>query len=190
MSAGVISLWNRCLGRSHPLTERLFAQQVLGDPFAQPGGNIVALDGSRVVGWVLSRCLGDVPAPLNQYRGRATIGTLCVDPDYRLRGIGSRLYEQAERFLAARGATTISLTHYPGHLTPGIPSDAPDLKTFLDRRGFREWTEACDLRRRLDGYPVEFDAEAEWQSADARITLRAGFSDWQKEDRHDLDRGR
>ncbi len=177
MSASVISLWNRCIGPSYPLTERLFVQQVLGDPFAQREGNIVALDGRRVVGWVLSRCLREVPASLSRYRGRASLGALCVDPDYRLRGIGSRLYEQAKRFLAAHGATTISVTRYPGHLTPGIPSEAPDLKAFFHRRGFREWAEACDLRRRLDEYPVEFDAEAEWQPAGEHVNLRPARSD-------------
>ncbi len=172
MSTGVIALWNRCIGAAYPMTERLLRQQVLDDPFAQPDGNLVALDGGRVVGWLLCRCLSAVPPSLSGYRGRASIGALCVDPDYRRRGIGSRLYDQGERFLAAQGAEVISVVHYPGHLTPGIPFEAPDLKAFFDQRGFQEWTEASDLQRQLHDYPANGAAEVKWVGPGAEATLR------------------
>ena len=35
MTEQVIGLWNRCIGNHYPLTERLFRQNVLGDPFLQ-----------------------------------------------------------------------------------------------------------------------------------------------------------
>ena len=65
MSAAVIALWNRCIGASYPMTDRLFRQQVLDDPFAQPGGDLVALDGRRVVGWLLCRRLSALPPSLS-----------------------------------------------------------------------------------------------------------------------------
>ncbi len=172
MSAGVISLWNTCIGASYPMTERLFRQQVLDDPFAQPQGNLVALDGARAVGWLLCRYLHTVPSSLNSYRGRASIGVLCVDPDHRRRGIGSQLFELGERFLVSQGAADISLVHYPGHLTPGIPFEAPDLKRFFAQRGFEDWTESCDLRRQLSDCPVAGDAEAEWPGPGGTAILR------------------
>ncbi len=172
MSAAVVALWNRCIGAPYPMTERLFRQQVLDDPFAQPGGNLVALDGRRVAGWLLCRRLGAVPPSLAGYSGRASIGALCVDPDYRRRGIGSRLYEQGERFLTAQGAAAISVVHYPGHLTPGIPFEAPELKAFFDRRGFQPWTEASDLRRQRDDGLIDSHAEVEWRAPGMQATLR------------------
>ncbi len=172
MSTAVISLWNRCIGAHYPMTERLFQQKVLRDPFAQREGNMAVLDDNRVVGWVLSRSLRTVPSSLSQYCGRGSIGALCVDPEYRRRGIGSRLYEQAEQFLKAQGAVTITVVHYPSHLMPGIPSDAPDLKAFFERRGFQEWHEAYDLRRQLHDYPLASDEEGYWHGAGLRATLR------------------
>jgi predicted N-acetyltransferase YhbS len=109
---------------------------------------------------------------LSGYTGKASIGALCVDPDYRRRGIGSRLYDDGERFLAAQGAAAISVVHYPGHLTPGIPVEATELKAFFDRRGFQGWTEASDLRRQLDDYPAGGRAEVEWRGPGVRATLR------------------
>jgi len=44
MTEQVIGLWNRCIGNHYPLTERLFRQNVLGDPFLQREGNLVALE--------------------------------------------------------------------------------------------------------------------------------------------------
>ncbi len=149
MREPVIELWNRCLGAEYPLTDRLFQQNVLSDPFGQAAGNLVALQDNRVVGWALCRVLRQIPQELARSAGRASIGALCVAQEYRRRGIGSRLYAQAEAFVRAQGATTFSVVHYPYHLLAGIPSECPDLKAFLARQGFEGWTETYDLHREL-----------------------------------------
>ncbi len=149
MTPRVIDLWNACLGTQYPLTDRLVQQNVLGDPFAQREGNLVATADDRIVGWVVSRCLTAVPPELARFQGRASIGTLCVHPQYRQRRIGSRLYAEAEAFARRHGAARLTVVHYPHHLLPGIPSEVPDLKAFLERRGFGGWREAYDLHLRL-----------------------------------------
>jgi ribosomal protein S18 acetylase RimI-like enzyme len=120
MTEQVIGLWNRCIGNHYPLTERLFRQNILGDPFLQREGNLVALESTRVIGWVLARYLAEVPPELASYKGRASIGALCVDPEFRGRGVANALYEAAEAFLRNQGAKQISVVHYPYHLTPGV----------------------------------------------------------------------
>ncbi|MFN3421461.1 MAG: GNAT family N-acetyltransferase [Armatimonadota bacterium] len=154
MTEQVIALWNKCIGEHYPMTERLFRQNVLGDPFSQREGNLVALEGNKVVGWILARCLIDVPPELSNYKGRASIGALCVDPEFRGRGIANALYGAAESFLKSQGSTSVSVVHYPYHLTPGVPSEAMDLKVFLERRGFGNWHETYDLRRQLHDYEI------------------------------------
>ncbi len=172
MTEQVIALWNRCVGDHYPMTERLFRQNVLGDPFAQREGNLVALEGNRVVGWVLARCLVEVPPELSSYRGHASIGALCVDPEHRGKGIARTLYERAEAFLKSCGAQRITVVHYPYHLTPGIPSEAPELKDFLERRGFGGWHETYDLRRSLDDYEFPPEVRQRWQEQNPQVEIR------------------
>lgn len=174
MTGAVIRLWNRCIGAQYPMTERLFQQQVLDDPFRQRDGNLVALDGDRIVGWVLSRCLTAVPPSLQRYARQGSIGALCVHPDHRGDGIGSRLYQAAETFLISQGAATITLVRYPYHLVPGVPSEAPDLRAFFAHRGFQEWREAYDLRSSLSDFPTAQSEVAAWQGAGMRAVLRLG----------------
>ncbi len=149
MTESVIELWQRCLGTQYPLTDRLFRQNVLNDPFGQSEGNVVALQNGQLVGWALCRVLKGLPPELARYEGRASIGALCVHPNHRRRGIGSLLYTHAEAFVLSQGASTFTVVHYPHHLLVGIPSEAADLKAFLARHGFQEWRDAYDLHRRL-----------------------------------------
>ncbi len=149
MSESVIELWHRCLGTQYPLTDRLFRQNVLSDPFGQSEGNVVALENGQLVGWALCRVLKRLPLQLARYEGRASIGALCVHPNHRRRGIGSLLYTHTETIVRAQGARTFTVVHYPHHLLVGVPSEAADLKAFLAQHGFQGWREAYDLHRRL-----------------------------------------
>jgi len=149
MRAAVIGLWNQCLRAGYLLTDRLFDQNVLGDPFGQPEGNVVALEGGHIVGWALYRVLKQLPTELARYVGRASIGAFCVHPHHRKRGIGSMLYAQGETFARSQGATKLSVVHYPYHLVAGVPNESPELKAFLTRHGFEGWREAYDVHRQL-----------------------------------------
>jgi predicted N-acetyltransferase YhbS len=172
MTEQVIELWNRCIGNHYPLTERLFRQNILGDPFLQREGNLVALEGTRVIGWVLARYLAEVPPELASYKGRASIGALCVDPEFRGRGVANALYEAAEAFLRNQGAKQISVVHYPYHLTPGVPNEAVDLKTFLERKGFSGWRETYDLRRQLVDYEIPPEVEKRLREQNPKVVIR------------------
>jgi ribosomal protein S18 acetylase RimI-like enzyme len=172
MTEQVIGLWNRCIGNHYPLTERLFRQNILGDPFLQREGNLVALEDTRVIGWVLARYLAEVPPELASYKGRASIGALCVDPEFRGRGVANALYEAAEAFLRNQGAKQISVVHYPYHLTPGVPNEAADLKTFLERKGFGGWRETYDLRRQLVDYEIPPEVEKRLREQNPKVVIR------------------
>ena len=180
MAEQVIGLWNRCIGTHYPLTERLFRQNVLGDPFLQREGNLVALEGKRVIGWVLSRYLAEVPSELASYKGHASIGALCVDPEFRGRGVASALYEAAEAFLRSQGAKRISVVHYPYHLTPGVPSEAVGLKAFLERKGFGGWRETYDLRRQLVDYEIPTEVEKRLREQNPKVVIRPAREGEQK----------
>jgi len=80
---------------------------------------IVAQAGGRLVGCVLATRHGD-----DLYLGR-----FAVDPDFRRRGIASRLLAEAERHARATGAVALAL---------GVRIARPDNFRYFAARGFRE----------------------------------------------------
>lgn len=50
---------------------------------------------------------------------------LCVDIEYRHRGVGSALLADAEEYIRAKGFTTITVGAGKHYLMPGIPSNTP-----------------------------------------------------------------
>jgi len=177
MSKAVIALWNACLGTHYPLTDRLFRQNVLASPLGSSEGNVVAVENGQIAGWLLFRVLKEAPPELSRYVGRASIGSLCVHPDRRRRGIGSMLYAYAKTFALERGATRFSVVHYPHHLLPGVPEEAPELKAFLSRRGFGDWHEAYDLYRELTDPALAHQLEEAGGNLPRDVTMRPARHD-------------
>lgn len=94
-----------------------------------PGGVKVAIEGGRVVGFVF--------AFARQRVGWITF--LCVEPEFRRRGIGTRLLEQALGYLADKGAQTVKLDVEPNN---------PAVKLY-QRLGFKLERQLLRLRRSL-----------------------------------------
>lgn len=64
-----------------------------------------------------------------------TVLMLCVLPEYRRRGIGSRLLKKSEDFVRQNGFSEIQFCDGPDYLTPGIPLVA-DNGAFFHKRGY------------------------------------------------------
>lgn len=70
-----------------------------------------------------------------------TVLMLCVLPEYRRQGIGSRLLEQSEDLVRQRGFSEIQFCDGPGYLTPGVPLTAEN-QAFFQKRGYvHSWGE-------------------------------------------------
>lgn len=177
MAHAVIALWNACLGSSHPLTERLFRQNVLGSPFGACEQNLVAVEKDQIVGWLLCRVLKEVPPELSRYEGRGSIGALCVHPGHRQHGVGSMLYARAEAFCLEGRATSLSVIHYPYHLVPGVPAEAAELNAFLTKRGFGDWRDAYDLSRELTDPALVHQLEEAGRQLPGGVVMRPARHD-------------
>jgi len=146
-------LWNAAFGPEFPATERLLRQPLEHDKYLEPGGNLVARDGVRIVGWVLSKSMAHVGEPMAAYRGRGGIGAICVHPEYQRRGIGSLLADRAEAHILAAGSKLGTL-YFPHHLLPGIPIENAPAIAFFKNRGYTGGGKCHDLWRDLTDYAV------------------------------------
>jgi len=165
LRAELLELWNRNIGRSFPLDERLYRQQL--ELERDEMALITARDGEaggagRLQGAALvkrSRRVGAnglVPALGN-------LSFIIVDGVERRRGVGSALLAAAEAWLRARGASTLNLGQDRYHFFPGCPLGGEGgeaesfaaLASFLEARGFELSSEEKDLSADLSALDTD-----------------------------------
>jgi GNAT superfamily N-acetyltransferase len=168
-SEEIVGLWNRRLGSTFPLDERLLLQQL-----GMERGNSLCLGvrESPGLGTKAGRLLG---AALVKEEaggtGRGRLSFIVVDEAASRRGLGSALLAGAERWLADRGVERLALGGDKYHFFPGQPLDGSPasiaLGAFLDERGFEV----------LEG-PVEEDVVADLGALDmAAMAVRAPLAE-------------
>ena len=127
---------------------------VLGKPYFDPAGVILAIDEGVCLGFVHA---GLVP---NAQPRRGVTCLLGVRPDQRRRGIGSELLSRAEKYLRERGAEVLSageqgcrnpfyLGLYGGSDAAGFLASDGDAEPFLLHRGYKVEKRILVLQRDL-----------------------------------------
>lgn len=108
-----------------------FQGHLFKNPFFQPEGNFVALDGDKVVGYG-----GALVKPSDDANPNASgyIHTFIVKKEYRRQGIGSKLLELCEEYIKSKGRASARLVfispinwpwyipHTEHHMHPGTPA--------------------------------------------------------------------
>ena len=105
----LVELWHACeLGRgaATAFSTDAFERANFSQPYFDRAGLIVAVDGSRIIGFAHAGfgCNEDQSA-LDRRVG--VICAIMVRPDYRRRGIGRELFRRAECYLRESGAQTL-----------------------------------------------------------------------------------
>ncbi|HKV44742.1 MAG TPA: GNAT family N-acetyltransferase, partial [bacterium] len=149
----VIAVWNAALGEPFRLREALFVQNTRRDPHFDPAGCWMARDpvGDAVIGVGLAKIAREPLGADGILPDRGWVSALVVHPAWQRRGLGRRLLEAAESYLAAHGRRRVLLGGDPGHFFPGVPSAAPAL-AFFAGAGYRLEGDAYDLHRRIGEY--------------------------------------
>ncbi|MBQ8382439.1 MAG: GNAT family N-acetyltransferase [Clostridia bacterium] len=98
-----------------------------------------------------------------------SISLLCMDPNYRNRGIGSRLLKSSEELIRQTDAQTILLGRGKHYLLQGVPADEPLAQRFFEHRGYSaDWVSV-----NMELYTDEWDRSAlVLPSAPARLGFR------------------
>lgn len=141
---GLIEFWNRNLGRSFPMSARLWDQNLRSDFGFLPEQSWVCLADGELVGVVLNKYL-PIQMGAADLRPVGWVNTLLVDTTYRCQGVGSALYERAEKFFRDTGLQRIALGAELGHFFPGIPKENREAQDFFLQRGYTGGSEVCDL---------------------------------------------
>ncbi len=149
---GIWKLWSEGqMGRGAALPRSMDAFEELnyGQPYFDPMGLVVALDGPRLVGMVHA----GLAATEDRSQLDRTTGVICavlVHPEYRRNGIGTELLARAEAYLRgesvtrilagpARGLDPFYFGLYGGCRPSGFLLSDPAAQPFLQRLGYGEF---------------------------------------------------
>jgi GNAT superfamily N-acetyltransferase len=171
----VVEAWNRSLVYDR-ITQERFEWVILDDPNYEPEGNVIALDQGKIVGFcgAVARkgILGQDSTGRPHEKEYGYIKGLFVLDEYWDVGVGERLLEQAEAYLASRGKRVIKVVQYTGrYFFPGIDLRYENLLALFAGHGYeraRDWGEIYaidDLAVNL----ADFEPTAYHQQARQRV---------------------
>lgn len=132
-------LWNRELGDQFPMQEQLLRQNSFVDVNVSKSGSWIAVEAvsGKVVGFIVAK-LWQEHRDFVLGAGAGWIQVLLVNRDFRNRGIGSELLKRAETALLEHGVQKILIGRDPWHYFPGIPKVYPEVRTWLESKGYKD----------------------------------------------------
>ncbi|MBX3729885.1 MAG: GNAT family N-acetyltransferase [Candidatus Sumerlaeia bacterium] len=162
----LLALWEQALPGEAILREE-FERRVLLDANREPDSLMLAVEGDRLVGFILCLVLRYPIENTGTLEHRGFITAFGVHPEHRGRGVGSALLAHAEAFCRARHRTEVALAPYtPNYFVPGVDKARyPEGLAFLVRRGFVEFSEAIAM----DAPVGQFDLDAELLEREQRL---------------------
>jgi len=157
----IVELWNQTLVKDLTTAKR-FRNLVLLDANFDPAGMRLAFDGGLLVGCVYAvrRQLPMYGTDLEPDNG--WIPFFFVASAYERKGIGSKLMEEAERFLRETGRKKVFFASYaPNYIVPGIdPVNYAKGAAFLSKNGFAVQYSAVAMDRSLVDYEMPLEVKA------------------------------
>lgn len=123
-----------------------------------------------IAAWANGALAGAIAGVRRGERGHAKL--FAVAPEWRRRGIGSRLLGELEDRLGQRGARTCRIFHdAPYYLRPGVDFRLTDMVSMLERRGYEQKHAACNMVVDLTHARLD-TSEAEVSLATRGIVIR------------------
>ena len=149
---GLVSLWNRTLVVDPVSEQRLLLDFIL-DPGFDPGGLLIAENGSGTVGFVLGMAAQQHRPSVNPF-GTGVIVGVGVDGSHRRQGIGSALLEHLEEHWRQCNVATIQVGPWiPTYLTPGVDeANYPGAVELFTAHGYVSGARPMSMRASLTGY--------------------------------------
>jgi GNAT superfamily N-acetyltransferase len=143
----LVELWNICLPESMSTVPELLRNYLDNDKNYDPEGSIGAYTNeNEMVGWIIGRRwqisieeMGGNKEDQENRDKQMGIGMIFVHPNYRRKGIGTKLVQIVEEFFAKNGGQIISIGREPGnYFLPGVPEELDETMEFFDTFGYGE----------------------------------------------------
>ena len=153
----VAQLWERALGESYPVTERVLRPRICTRPTYEDGDGLVATEGGRIVGFGIVELDRAALDPIDL----GTIQALVVDPARQREGIGGALLDRLEGRLREEGCARVRASMGLWRFWSGVPQDLPTARAFFEAHGYGKNGESIDMFGPLDGFrmaPQSLDA--------------------------------
>jgi len=147
----VFDLWERALGGTYPVSERVFATRAVSNVEFEPGDGVIAVDGPRTVGFALA----EIGRHAGGVRENASVAAILVDPCCQRQGIGTQLLAALEERIRAAGVTSVRAGGGFQRFWTAVPEDLPAARAFLETRGYAVVRRTPDMIIQLGSYTIE-----------------------------------
>jgi ribosomal protein S18 acetylase RimI-like enzyme len=192
---GLVDVWNECFtarGAAALRSAMLLEYFVFSKPYFDPEGLIVAVDGPKMVGFVLAG-FGSSADGAGLETASGVVSLLAVIPTYRRQGVGAALVTRAEDYLRRRGARALyagpmaplnpfTFGLYGGAGSPGFLDSDAAARPFFEKRGYEPQATTLVFQRPLNRPPAPADGRfaAYRQRYDIEVGPRSGTTWWQE----------
>lgn len=156
-----VNAWNLAMP-GDGIRESTLVNRVLTDANFDPEGMILAEEAGQIVGGILAIVRKTPMSGTDIEPDNGWITSFFVDPDYRRRGIGTKLFQAADAFFRARGKKSIYFASYaPNYFVPGIDrAQYPQGCALLEAQGFNKLYQCVAMDKNLVGFEVPSDVLA------------------------------
>lgn len=152
----VVELWNKCLFCDQ-IDEFSFRFKAILDDNFDPNMSYIVIEDDRVIAFAYAtkRKFPYLEKGLEKEKG--WINVLFVDPDYRRKGIGTKLYQLLEKDLLDLDTKQIILAAYsPSYFFYGLDEDNyPEAISFYERMGFEAKEYHYSMGRDLNDFQID-----------------------------------
>jgi ribosomal protein S18 acetylase RimI-like enzyme len=134
--------WNRSLSHDQ-ISEAGFENVILNDPNHEKGAALVAIHDGKIVGFISSVAREGVLGADNRGRpyekDNGYIKGIFVLEEFRRQGIGTKLLDDAVKYIRSKGKRVIRVITYTGrYFFPGVDLRYGPAVKFLESKGFQK----------------------------------------------------
>jgi ribosomal protein S18 acetylase RimI-like enzyme len=120
----------------------------------------VALDGEKVIGFIIGMKRKYPYLERGLQEGQAWIIAIAVDPFYRKQGFGGELLRRVEEIWSKEGVNQVALgTYSPNYFFSGVWVGYKEAAEFFTSKGYKKGEAAYWMSRSLNGYEIPQDID-------------------------------
>ena len=139
-------IWNSEFGLIYPISDALMERNFQN---AYSEASFIVKENDEIVGFIISKIYEEEYHKLD-YKDIGWISLIYVCPQYRNKGIGSKLLNRVESEFSKLRKEIIYIGKDFYNFFPGLPIDLKKSLSWFEKRGYKRLYNTCDLIRNKD----------------------------------------